>query len=260
MQTLTIHPKAIIDPDAKLGEGVVVEAYAIIEKDVEIGDYTHIGYHSVIHSGARIGTHCKIGPGSCVAGDPQDLKYEGEHTFAYIGNHTTLREYITISRGTKATGATRIGDHCLLMAYVHIAHDCRLGDHGILSNAVQVGGHVEIGEYVTIGGIVGVHQFTKIGSHAMIAAGSPCIRKDVPPYVSVGKEPLRFCGLNNIGMQRRGISTEKIAQIKQIYSIIYKQGLNHSEAIAEVLEKIQGSEIRDYILDFIRSSDRGIIG
>jgi UDP-N-acetylglucosamine acyltransferase len=251
-------PAAFIHPEARLGKNVVVEPFAYIDKDVEIGDNTWVGPNACIWEGARIGSDCKIFSGAQVSAVPQDLKYEGEKTYTIIGDHTSIREFVTISRGTKERGETTIGSHCLLMNYVHIAHDCILGDRCILSNSVQVAGHVEIGDYTVIGGLAAVRQFVRVGSHVMIAGGS-LVRKDVPPFVSAAREPLGYSGVNAIGLKRRGFTNEVLNQIQEAYRVIYMSDYNTTKAVTVLEKEIPQSTERDIIIDFIRSSERGIM-
>lgn len=252
------QPLSYIHPEAKIADNVVIEPFACIHKDVEIAEGTWVGSHVTIMEGARIGKNCKIFPGSVISGIPQDLKFAGENTTVEIGDNTVIREYVTISRGTIDRSRTVIGNHCLLMAYVHVAHDCILGDNCILVNAVQVAGHVKIDEWAIIGGSTSIHQFVKIGSHVMVAGGS-LVRKDVPPFTKAAREPLSYSGINSIGLRRRGYSNEKINEIQEIYRHVYLKGLNNSKAI-DVLElEMPPSKERDEIINFIRTSDRGIM-
>ncbi len=254
----TIHPLAYINPNAKLGENVTVEPFAVIYDNVEIQDGTHIGAHAVIMQGARIGKNCKIHPHAIISNEPQDLKYAGEETTAIIGDNTIIRECVTINRGTSDKWKTQIGSNCLLMAYVHVAHDCIIGNKTILANSVQVAGHVEIGYHVTVGGASAVHQFVKIGDHVMVGGGS-LVRKDVPPFVMAAREPLAYEGLNLVGLRRRGFSNDDISQIQEIYKVLYREGLNTTEALNEIEKKFSKSLYRDSILNFVKDASRGII-
>src|SRR5690554_4034161 len=222
-----IHPEAII------GKDVVIEPFTYIDKDVVIGDGTWIGPNVTINSGARIGKDCKIYSGATISAIPQDLKFEGEITTTEIGDKTVIREYVNISRGTSDRLTTKIGSECLIMAYVHIAHDCIIGDHCILVNSVLLGGHVVIDDWAIIGGATSIHQFVKIGSHVMISGGS-LVRKDVPPYVKAAREPLTYCGINSIGLRRRGFSNERINDIQEIYRSLYLSGKNNAEALENI--------------------------
>ncbi len=230
-----------IHPDAKIAENVGIEPFCTIYENVEIGEGTWIGPHVTIMPGARIGKNCKIHPGAVISNIPQDLKFAGEDTHAIIGDRTIIREYVTINRGTIDKGRTEIGADCLLMAYVHVAHDCTIADKCILSNAVQLAGHVDIDYHVTIGGTSAVHQFVKIGQHVMVGGGS-LVRKDVPPYVMAAREPLEYEGVNIIGLRRRGFSNEKITHIQNIYRLLYQTGLNVGEALSTMEGTLEASE------------------
>ncbi|MCS6967028.1 MAG: acyl-ACP--UDP-N-acetylglucosamine O-acyltransferase [Cytophagales bacterium] len=252
------QPLAFIHPKAKIAANVIIEPFAVIHENTEIGEGTWIGSHAIICSGARIGKNCRIFPGAVIAAIPQDLKFQGEETTAVIGDNTTIREYVTVSRGTKEKYTTIVGSHCLLMAYVHVAHDCIIGNHCILANSVQLAGHVEVGDYAVIGGTSAVHQFVKIGKHAMISGGS-LVRKDVPPYTKAGREPLSYVGINSVGLRRRGFSNETINQIQDIYRLLYLSGMNNSRAIAAIEEKIAPSAERDEVLTFVKNATRGLM-
>lgn len=252
------YPNTHIHKDAKIGQNVTIEPFTSIAADVEIGDHTWIGPNVTLMDGARIGSHCRIFPGAVISAIPQDLKFEGEKTTAVVGDHTTIREYVTINRGTRDRYETRIGNHVLLMAYVHVAHDCIIGNHCIVANTVQLGGHVVLGDYVVMGGTSAAHQFVKIGDHAMVAGGGRA-RKDVPPFVKAGREPLSYVGVNSIGLRRRQFNQEQMEQIREIYRVIYQRGLNTQEAVAHIQEKLPQTTDRDSILAFIKASKRGII-
>ncbi|MAJ13026.1 MAG: acyl-[acyl-carrier-protein]--UDP-N-acetylglucosamine O-acyltransferase [Flavobacteriales bacterium] len=247
-----------IDPQAKLAKNVVVEPFVTIEKNVEIGSGTWIGSNVTIMEGARIGENCEIFPGAVISAIPQDLKFEGEESLAIIGDNTIIRECATINRATKATGKTIVGKNCLIMAYAHIAHDCVIGDNAIVVNNVAMGGHVEIGEHAIIGGLTAVHQFIKIGKHCMVSGGS-LVRKDIPPYVKAGREPLSFIGINSIGLRRKKFSESEITEIQDIYRILYQKGNNNTQAINKIEIDFKISEIRDEIISFVRGSGRGIM-
>ncbi len=252
------QPLAYIHPDAKIAANVVIEPFSVIDKNVKIGEGTWIGPNVNIFEGARIGKNVKIFPGASISAIPQDLKFSGEDTNAIIGDNTIIRECVTISRGTKDKFKTKIGKNCLLMAYVHVAHDCVIGNHCILVNAVQIAGHVDIENYAIIGGASAIHQFVKIGTHAMVSGGS-LVRKDVPPYTKAAREPLSYSGINSIGLRRRGYSSDKIIEIQEIYRQIYLRGKNNSMAL-DILElEMKPSKERDEIIRFVRSSDRGIM-
>ena len=247
-----------IDPQAKLAKNVVVEPFVTIEKNVEIGSGTWIGSNVTIMEGARIGENCEIFPGAVISAIPQDLKFEGEESLAIIGDNTIIRECATINRATKATGKTIVGKNCLIMAYAHIAHDCVIGNNAIVVNNVAMGGHVEIGEHAIIGGLTAIHQFIKIGKHCMVSGGS-LVRKDIPPYVKAGREPLSFIGINSIGLRRKKFSESEITEIQDIYRILYQKGFNNTQAINKIEIDFKISEIRDEIISFVRGSGRGIM-
>ncbi len=252
------QPLAYVHPEAKIAQNVVIEPFTVIHKDVEIGEGTWIGSNVTIMEGARIGKNCKIFPGAVISAEPQDLKFQGEYSNVFIGDYTTIREFVTINRGTVDKNKTVVGSHCLIMAYVHIAHDCIVGNHVILANSVQLAGHITVGDFVFIGGTSAVHQFVKIGQHAMVAGGS-LVRKDVPPFVKAAREPLAYGGVNSIGLRRRGFTNEMIGEIQEIYRYIYLRGLNNSTAIATIELELSATPERDEILNFIRNSERGII-
>lgn len=252
------QPLAYVHPGAKVAQNVVIEPFVTIQNDVEIGEGTWIGPNVTIFSGARIGKNCKIYPGAVIAAEPQDLKFKGEYTTVEIGDNTVIRECVTINRGTTDKNKTVVGSNCLIMAYVHIAHDCMVGNYVILANGVQLAGHIILGDYVFVGGTSAVHQFVNIGPHAMVAGGS-LVRKDVPPFVKAAREPLSYAGVNSIGLRRRGFSSEKIEEIQDIYRILYLSGLNNTSAIDKVELEYAATAERDEIINFIRNSERGII-
>ncbi len=208
--------------------------------------------------GARIGKNCRIFPGAVIAGIPQDLKFEGEETIVEIGNNTTIREYVTVNRGTKDRWKTSIGNNCLIMAYSHIAHDCIIGNNCVFSNNTTLAGHITIGDHVVLAGMVAVQQFCKVGNHAFVTGGS-LVRKDVPPYVKAAREPLSYVGVNSIGLKRRGFSLDKINHILDIYRILFVKGNNISKAIRIIEAEFPATDERDEILSFIRDSGRGIM-
>jgi UDP-N-acetylglucosamine acyltransferase len=247
-----------IHPDAKIASGVVVEPFTVIHKNVEIGEGTWIGNNVTIMEGARIGKNCKIFPGAVISSTPQDLKFEGEETTTIIGDNTIVREFATISRGTHDRLRTIIGKNCLIMAYVHVAHDCIIGDNVILVNAVQLAGHVIIDDFAIIGGTSAVLQFVHIGEHVMVGGGSK-IRKDIPPYVKIGREPATYVGINSVGLRRRGFTNEKIFELQEVYRKIYLNGMNNSQALEEIEFHLPASEERDRIINFIKKSEKGIV-
>ena len=257
---VNIHPTAIVSAKAKLGENVSVGAFTIIEDDVVIGDNTEIRSSVVLANGARIGKDCRIHSGAVIATEPQDLKFKNEPTLAVIGDRTVIREYVTINRGTTASGKAVVGSDCLIMAYAHVAHDCVLGDHIIMANACQLAGHVELEDWVILGGVVKVHQFCKVGAHAMIGADVK-LAKDVAPYLLVGTIPPKVDGINKIGLLRRGYSREQINEIVHFYDIVLHSGLNTGDGIEKYKSECPDGVIPDCIkvsLDFINNSDRGI--
>jgi len=255
---MSYHPLANVHPEAVIGNNVVIEPFATIHKDVTIGDGSWIGPNAVIWEGSRLGKNVKVYPGASVSSIPQDLKFAGEKTETFIGDNTVIRESVTISRGTLDKHKTVIGKNCLLMAYVHIAHDCIVGNHCIFANAVQVAGHVIIEDWAIIGGASALHQFVKIGAHVMLSGGS-LVRKDVPPFTKAAREPLTYAGVNSIGLRRRGFTPEKISEIQEIYRYIFLKGMNNSKALDAVEKEIPASEERDYIISFIRNSERGVM-
>lgn len=256
--TTLISPHSVVHPDAVIGADVRIDPFAVIEANVVVGSGTHVGAHAHLCSGARIGEQCAIFTGASIGAVPQDLKFSGEETEAIVGDRTVVREYVTIHRGTSATTKTIVGSDVLLMAYTHVAHDCRVGDHVILANGVQLGGHVEVGEWVIIGGLTGVHQFERIGRHAMVGAGFR-VMKDVPPYALAGNEPLGFSGINALGLKRRGFTAEAIEQIRSLYRLIYRSGLNVADALERMRMEHPDDDVATEISDFITASKRGII-
>ena len=252
------QPLAYINPGAKLAKNVVVEPFANIENNVVIGDGTWIGSNVTIMEGARIGKNCRIFPGAVISAIPQDLKFEDEESLTVIGDNVTIREFVSINRGTKASGETRIGNNVLIMATAHIAHDCVIGNNAIIVNGVALAGHVIVGEYAIIGGLAAVHQFIHIGDHAMISGGT-LVRKDVPPFVKAGKEPIAFIGINSIGLRRRDFSTMKIRDIQDIYRTIYQKNFNTTQALSVVEAEAKASLEKDKIVEFIKNSKRGIM-
>ncbi|MBI1306060.1 MAG: acyl-ACP--UDP-N-acetylglucosamine O-acyltransferase [Bacteroidetes bacterium] len=253
-----IQPLAYVNPEAKIADNVVIEPFVTIHKDVEIGEGTWIGSNVTIMEGARIGKNCRIFPGAVISAIPQDLKFEGEKTTVEIGDNTTIRECVTVNRGTRTKGKTVIGSNCLLMGYSHVAHDCVIGNHVIIGNASQIAGEVIIDDFAILSGLVAVHQFSKIGAHVIISGGS-LVRKDVPPYTKAAREPLSYEGVNSIGLRRRGFSSEKIAEIQEIYRMLYLRGMNNAIALAKIEAEMPATRERDEIISFIKTSDRGIM-
>jgi UDP-N-acetylglucosamine acyltransferase len=252
------QPLAYVHPGAKIATNVVIEPFSTIHNNVKVGEGTWIGSNVTIMEGARIGKNCKIFPGAVISAVPQDLKFDDEDSEVIIGDNTTIREFVTINRGTKAYGRTEIGNNCLVMATAHVAHDCIIKDHVIIVNGVTLAGHVEIGEFAIIGGLTGVHQFIHIGKHAMISGGS-LVRKDVPPYVKAAKEPLSYIGINSIGLRRRGFDSKKINEIQNIYRILFQRNNNTTQAMRILEAELDATNERDEVITFIRESQRGIM-
>ena len=251
-------PLAVIHPEAQIGENTIIDPFAIIEKNVVIGNDCHIFSHTTILNGTRIGNNCEVFPGSVIAGIPQDLKYAGEDSIVVIGNSTIIRECVTINRGTQSKGKTVVGNNCLIMAYSHIAHDCVVKDNVIIGNASQIAGEVEIDDYAIISGGSLVHQFTRISKHVMIQGGSR-VGKDIPPYTLIGREPITYCGINIVGLHRRGFTNSQVFLIQDIYRTLYTRGLNNTDAIHAIETEYEPCLERDLILNFIKDSKRGIV-
>lgn len=252
-----IHPTALVDDDAALGEGVQVGPHAIIGPRVEVGDRTVVGPGVLLEKDTTVGEECVLHKGAVLGTDPQDLKYEGERTTLEVGDRTVIREYATLNRGTDWSHETMVGSDCLIMAYSHVAHDCRIGDHVILSNAVNMAGHVSIEDWAIVGGMVPIHQFVRVGTHAFVGGGSR-ISQDVPPYCRVAGSPAKLYGLNSVGLERRGFSEEVRRDLKQAYRTIF----NSQHTVSKGLTKVEEGEIDlpevQCLVDFVRSSDRGV--
>lgn len=254
-----IDPLAAVDPQAKLGENVTVGPFSVVEGGAVIGDGSVIGSHAVITGWSRLGEEVRVHKGAVVGTNPQDLKFAGEETFLVVGDRTVIREFVTLNRGTAASGKTVIGADCLIMAYVHVAHDCRIGDRVILANAVQMGGHVEIEDWAIIGGMAAIHQFVRIGVHTMVGGGWR-VPSDIPPYINAAGEPIGYKGVNAIGLKRRGFSAETIKAIQDAYRILYRKGLNISQA----MEKLKSTadppqEVREIIRFVEERGSRGLM-
>lgn len=247
-----------IHPEAKIGENVTIDPFAVINKNAVVGDGTWVASHATIMEGARIGKNCKIFPGAVISAIPQDLKFAGEETTAEIGDNTVIRECVTINRGTVDRHRTLVGSNCLVMAYVHIAHDCKIGNNVILANSVNLAGHVEIENHAILEGLVAVQQFVKIGAHSFIAGGS-LVRKNVPPFVKAAREPLSYVGLNSVGLRRRGFNNDLILEIEDIYRTIYVKGYNVANALNIVEQEAPASKEKEHIVRFIRESVDGIM-
>jgi len=255
---MSISPLAYVHPDAKLGANVVVEPFASIYADVVVGEGTWIGPNAVLMDGTRVGRKCRIFPGAVIGAIPQDLKFTGEYTTAEVGDNTTIRECVTINRGTADRLKTAVGDNCLLMAYVHLAHDCILGNNIVIANSVNLAGHVTIDDWAILEGNVAVQQFIHIGAHSFIA-GASLVRKNVPPFVKAAREPLSYVGVNVVGLRRRGYSDEQIARIEDIYREIFVRNTNIERGVQNVEQTLPRSPERGQILDFIRNSPKGIM-
>ena len=247
-----------IDPSAQIAHDVEIGSFSCIAGDVVIGEGTWIGPHVTILDGVRIGKNCKIHPGTVLGGIPQDLKFKNEYSLLEIGDNVTVREYCTLNRGTIDKGTTKIDDNCLIMAYVHIAHDCTIGKNSILANSVNLAGHIEVGSHVVIGGMSAVHQFVKIGDHAMVGGGS-LVRKDVPPFVKAAREPLSYAGVNSIGLKRRGFSQEEVNRIQDVYRYLFVKGYNTKQALELIKDNVSDHPHKTQILDFIAGSTRGLM-
>jgi UDP-N-acetylglucosamine acyltransferase len=253
-----IHPHTYIHHNARIATNVKIDPFSVIHQNVEVGEGTWIGSNVTIMDGARIGKNCRIFPGAVISAAPQDLKFEGEETSVEIGNNTTIREFVTIHRGTKDRWKTVVGNDCLIMAYSHIAHDCIIGNSCIMSNNTQMAGHVIMGDYAILAGMCAVHQFVRIGQHSFVAGGS-LVRKDIPPYIKAGRTPISYAGVNSVGLKRKGFSVEKINEILDIYRTIYNKGLNTTQAMDLIEEEFPVTDERDEIVTFVRESTRGII-
>lgn len=249
---------ANISPEAQIGKGTFVAPFATVYEDVIIGENCKVGPNSVIYPGTRIGNNVQIFPGAIIGPPSQDLKYKGEYTTTEIGDNTIIREYVTIHKGTTDRMKTVIGKNCLLMAMVHVAHDCIIGDHVIIANNSGLSGHVTVGEHAIIEGMVGIQQFINVGPHAFIGGGS-LVRKNVPPFVKAAREPLSFVGVNSVGLRRRGFSDHQINLIEDIYRVIYVQNSNLTVALNIVNLELPASPEKDMIVEFIRSSTKGIM-
>lgn len=247
-----IHPEAKLDPSVQVGP------FVYIDKDVEIGAGTIIDANATILEGTRIGKNCHIFPSAVVGAIPQDLKFKGEKTYAFIGDNTTIRECATVHRGTASKGKTVVGNNCLIMAYSHVAHDCILHDHIIMSNATQLAGEVEVDDWTILGGGTLVHQFSHIGAHVMIQGGTR-VNKDIPPFIIAARDPVSYCGINSVGLGRRGFTKEQLSSIQETYRLLYMSGLNVSQALQQITETLPQTPERDMIVEFIKASPRGVV-
>lgn len=253
-----ISPLANVSSKAKIGNNVTIEAFATIYDDVEIGDNTHIHPNAIIYPDTIIGSGCQIFPGALIGIVSQDLKYKGEKSKTTIGNNTIIREYVTVHKGTADRMLTSVGNNCLIMAYAHVAHDCIIGNNVILANYVGLAGHVTIEDFVIVEGYTAIQQFLIIGAHSFLA-GTSKVRKNVPPFIRVARDPLQYIGVNTVGLTRRGFSKEVVNQIEDIYRLIFVRGHNITNALELVEQEIPDTEIRKQIIDFIKSSEDGIV-
>ncbi|MCL2688592.1 MAG: acyl-ACP--UDP-N-acetylglucosamine O-acyltransferase [Chitinispirillia bacterium] len=256
--TNNIHLTAIIEPGTVIGSNVKIGPYAVIESDVEIGDGSVIDSHVVVGEGTRIGKNCRIFKGAAIGLEPQDKKYAGEKALTIIGDGTILREFVTVNRGTSASGATKIGANCWIMAYCHIAHDCVLGEGVTISNGLAMAGHVTVGNFVTIGGVVAIHQFVKIGDYAMVGAFGLLVN-DVVPYALTGSDPVRVAGFNKVGLERRGFTADQVLNIKRAYKILFREELSLNDAISKLETEFPDSAEVKNIVDFVKNSERGFL-
>mgnify|MGYP001068195678 FL=1 len=252
------QPLAYVHPGAKIAKNVVIEPFSTIHNNVEIGEGTWIGSNVTIMEGARIGKNVSIFPGAVISAVPQDKKFEDEDTVTEIGDNTTIRECVTINRGTSDKMKTKVGKNCWIMAYCHIAHDCIVGNNCVFSNNSTLAGHIVVGDHAVLAGMAAVQQFCSIGRHAFITGGS-LVRKDVPPFVKAGREPLSYVGINSVGLRRRGFDTDKIREIQNIYRILYQKNYNNSQAVSIIAAEMEATPERDEILQFIKDSQRGIM-
>jgi UDP-N-acetylglucosamine acyltransferase len=254
-----IHPSALVDPDARLGEGVSVGAYAVVEAGVTVGDGCVLGHHSVLHTGVGLGRRNKVHPHAVLGGDPQDLKYAGQPTLLQVGDDNSFREFTTVNRGTvEGGGVTRIGSHNLLMAYVHVAHDCQVGDHVVFANCATLAGHVEVGDHTVIGGLAACHQHCRVGTGAMVG-GMARISKDVPPYSTTsGTDDVKVYGLNKLGLKRRGLSRPDLEALENAYRIYQDSQLNISQALAKLVALEPKTREMELLVAFLKGSQRGV--
>ena len=253
-----IHKFAVVHPDAKIAESAEIGPFCNVEADVEIGEGTVLISNVTVMSGSRIGKNNRIFPGAVIGAIPQDLKFVGEYTTLELGDNNTIRECVTLNRGTASRGKTVIGSNNLIMAYCHVGHDCVLGNHLVISNATQIAGEVEIDDWAVIGGASAILQFSKIGCHSMTSGQSP-VQRDVPPYAKAGRNPISYVGINSVGLRRRGFSDEIINRISDCYRIIYMRGLNTTHALETLEAEIPQCPERDEIIRFVKASQHGIM-
>lgn len=254
-----VHPTAIVDPDAELGVGVIVGPWALIGPGVRVGDGTEVGPRVSIERDTEIGEDCTLANAAVLGSDPQDIKYQGEPTRLRVGDRTVVREFATLNRGTQAAGTTVVGSDCLIMAYGHVAHDCELGNHVILANSVHMGGHVLIEDWAIVGGVTAIHQFCRVGAHAFIGGGSR-ITQDVPPYCRAVGNPAKLYGLNSVGLDRRGLSDDVRSSLKRAYRILFQGRENLGRALDTAAAEVEGVPEVGHLVEFIRASERGIVG
>lgn len=252
-----IHPSSIVDSDADISENVEIGPFCFIEKDVKIGKGTKLLNNVTLYNGSRLGEDNLVYPGTVISGIPQDLKYQGQYSEVFIGNNNTIRECVTISRATVEPFKTIIGNDCLLMAYSHVAHDCMLGNKCILANSVALGGHVTVEDYAICGGLVGVHQFVRIGMHCMIGAHSMVV-KDVVPYSLFSGTPLKYSGINTVGLKRRSFSLETMELLKKALNLFFMSDLNVSQAIEKIITELPHTKELENLVNFVQNSKRGI--
>jgi len=248
----------VVHPNAKIGKNVTISPFTVIEEDVVIGENSWIGPNVSIMNGVRIGKNCKVFPGAILGAVPQDLKFGGEESILEIADNVVIREYCTINRGTKANFKTYIGANTLIMAYVHVAHDCIIHNNCIVANSVNLAGHIELEPYVVVGGMTAIHQFVRVGRHTMVGGGS-LVRKDVPPFVKAAREPLSYAGINGLGLRRRGFSEEQVRTIEDIYRILFVKGINRKKALEMIENDFPTSDEKDQILDFVARAERGLM-
>ena len=253
-----VHSTAIVDPNAKIGDDVTIGPFSVIEAGVSIGDRTTVGNNVTISSGTHVGKDCKIFHSASIGAIPQDLKYNNEETFLYIGDRTVIREFVSINKGTSALGKTEIGSDCLLMASVHVAHDCIVGNNVIMSNLTTLGGHVNIDDWVILSGGVLVHQFCNISKHAFIGAGA-LVTQDVPPFILAAGSPVEYSGINSVGLKRRGFSIDDRKELKNIYKMYFRSKNNRKENLSKIKKELASLKYTDLIVEFIENSERGII-
>lgn len=255
--TVAVHPTAVVDSGCQIGRDVEIGPYAVLGPAVEVGDGCRIGPHAVLERNVRLGSSVSIGPGVVLGGDPQDLKFKGEETWVEVGSRTVIREHSTVNRATLATGTTRIGPECFLMAYVHVAHDCQVGEGVSIANATQLSGHVVVEARATLSGLIAIHQFVTIGTYAFVG-GASRVNQDVPPYVKAVGNPVELFGLNTLGLQRAGFGLETLAALKRAYRLLFNAKLTREEALAELApEAARSAEVRR-LVEFVRSTKRGV--